>query len=39
MEWLVNSHLPWEVYFALMKGNLIGMYNQPIIRPVGIGET
>ena len=39
IEWIVNSHPTWEAYCALIKGKLMGMDNQPIIRPVGIGKT
>ena len=39
MESLENSHPPWAAYQYLMAGRLIGMYNQPVVRPEGIGET
>ena len=35
----MNSHPTCAACCALMKVYLIGMDNQPVIRPVGIGET
>ena len=38
-EWHTDSHPPWAVYHVLMAGYLIGMYNHPRVRRVGIGDT
>ena len=39
VEWLGNGWPPWAAYRVLMSGRLIALDNQPVIRPVGVGET
>ena len=39
VEWLGNGRPPWDAYRALMSGRLIPLDKQPVIRPVGVGET
>ena len=36
---MANGLPPWTAYRSLMLGHLIGLYNFPGVRPVGIGET
>ena len=36
-EWSINGRPPWAAYCATMGGWLIALYNQPGVRPVGVG--
>ena len=39
VEWLGNGWPLWAAYRALISGRLIALDKQPVIRPVGVGET
>ena len=39
VDWLANGSLPWATYRAFIPFCLITLDKQPIIRPVGVGET
>ena len=39
VDWLANGSLPWVNNFAFMSGQLIVIYKQIDVRPVGLGET
>ena len=39
VEWLANNNIPWEAYPIFMTGRLIVLDKQPVVHPVGIGET
>ena len=38
-DWMANGQPPWAAYRALIFGRLIGIYNCPRVRLVGMGET
>ena len=39
VDWMANKNPPWDGYRACMYGHLIALYNIPVVRPVGVGET
>ena len=38
-NWLANGIPPWAAYCAFMSDILISLEKQPVVRPVGLGET
>ena len=38
-DWMANSLPPWATYRLLILGRIIGLYNCPGVRRVGVGET
>ena len=39
VDWLANKSLPWAAYREFMSGRLIDPGKQPVVHPVGVGET